>query len=164
MKNILAFLCAALLGTAAGIFYGSMYSVTAVADCAMEPNYLKGEHVLLQNRRKEETSFQRGEVVLMENTLYQETGENSVMLKRIVGLPGEKIAMEHGHVYINGNLLHDTWTNTYNRGTDTMDLRIVPQNSYFVLGDNRRESTDSRDETVGMIEKDEIIGKVIRQW
>ena len=164
MKNIFAFLCAALLGTAAGIFCGSMYSVTAVADCAMEPNYLKGEHVLLQNCRKEQASFQRGDVVLMENTLYHETGENSVMLKRIVGLPGDQIAMEHGRVYINGSLLHDTWTNTYNRGTDTMDLRTVPQNSYFVLGDNRRESTDSRDETVGMIEKDEIIGKVIRQW
>ena len=164
MKNILAFLCAALLGTAIGIFCGSLYSVTAVADCAMEPSYLKGEHVLLQNYVKKNENFQRGDVVLLENSLYQETGENSVMLKRIVGLPGEQIAMEHGSVYINGNLLQDTWTNTYNRGTDTMDLCIVPQDSYFVLGDNRRESTDSRDETVGMIEKDEILGKVIRQW
>ena len=102
MKKILALLCAAFFGTGVGILCGTAYSVTAVADCAMEPNYLKGEHVLLSNNVKDTELFRRGDVILLENPLYHETGENSVMLKRIIGLPGEQIEMENGNVYVNG--------------------------------------------------------------
>lgn len=164
MKRTFIFLCAAIFGITAGIICGTVFAVTAVTDRTMEPNYLEGDHVLLQCRFEEYDRLQRGDVVIFENHLYQKTGESGLMMKRIIGLPGEEIWMYNGRVYVNGDLLNDSWTDTYGRGADMMEPQIVPKGCYFVLGDNRRQSTDSRDETVGMINEDEIIGKVIRQW
>lgn len=164
MKKGFAFLCAAGFGMTAGLFCGNSFAVTTVTDSAMEPYFLKGTHVLVRCHPEAGTALQRGEVILLENHFYHETGENSTMIKRIIGLPGEEIMIDGGRVYVDGELLNDNWPDVYRKGTDSMDAKVVPADNYFVLGDNRRESTDSRDETVGMVSKDEIIGKVIGQW
>ena len=164
MRKSFAFLCAACFGITAGLFCGNSFAVTTVTDCTMEPCFLKGQRVLVSCQPETDDILQRGEVVLFENHFYHETGENSMMMKRIIGLPGEEIRLDCGSVYVDGELLNDNWTDIYRKGTASMDAKVVPAGNYFVLGDNRRESTDSRDETVGMVRKDEIIGKVIRQW
>ncbi len=93
--------------------------------------------------------------------------EDTYYIKRVIGLPGETVQVIDGYVYINGELLED---DVY--GYETMNesgLAEVPitlgEDEYFVLGDNRNGSTDSRRDSVGRVHRDQIIGKAfMRIW
>lgn len=81
-------------------------------------------------------------------------------IKRIIGLPGEKVQIKDGQIYINGEVVMDIVNvdemNNYGLADEEIHLE---ENEYFVLGDNRNNSEDSRFASVGMIRKDEIIGQ-----
>lgn len=81
------------------------------------------------------------------------SGEDDVVIKRVYGLPGETISCENGKIYINGNLIEDN----YGYG-ETLDFSPVTlgENEYFLLGDNRAISLDSR--VFGAVTKEEIEG------
>lgn len=79
-------------------------------------------------------------------------------VKRIIGMPGDTIAIRDSIVYINGIPLEEDYINT-EAYPDYPEV-TVPEGSYFVLGDNRNNSKDSRYEDVGFVKKDEIVGKV----
>ena len=105
----------------------------------------------------------RGDVVLAENPIFQETGEGAWMLKRVVGLPGDWVSIVNGTVHVNGeeekwHVIHQGDTKTY------MEEQQVPSDTYFLLGDNLKKSTDSRDSAVGMVKRENIRGKVIELW
>lgn len=89
-------------------------------------------------------------------------GESSTkkkdLVKRVIGLPGDVIEVRDGKVYRNGEELNEPYINDGVTDRDTMV--VVPENQYFVMGDNRLNSSDSRDEQVGMVPKESIIGKV----
>lgn len=164
MKKFIAFLCAALFGAGAGLACGSAFAVTAVADDAMAPALIKGDCVVLDLFVTGEKNLTRGDVIELENFLYTETGEDCRMLKRIVALPGEKVSISDGFIWIDGTPLTETPFDRIRVGNETMTERIVPEGHYFVLGDNLPDSTDSRDITVGMIREKDILGKVILEW
>ena len=78
-----------------------------------------------------------------------------LIIKRVIGLPGEKVEYKKGKLYINGKEVEDPYTNS---DTYTEDISItVPENEYYVLGDNRQNSLDSR--TFGTFTKKQILGK-----
>ena len=164
MKNIIAFLCAALFGVCAGLGCSSAFAITAVEDDAMAPALIKGERVLLDLFVTGEKTLKRGDVVELENLLYVETGEDGRMLKRIIGLPRERVSISDGFVWIEGTPLTGEPFDGIRTGNEVMTERQVPEGSYFVLGDNLPDSTDSRDLTVGMIREEDILGKVITEW
>ncbi len=78
-------------------------------------------------------------------------------IKLIIALPGEHIVIKNNQVFVNDVLLEEDYlTNTYTNGNiDT----IVPAESYFVMGDNRTKSSDSRSGSISFIKREEIIGK-----
>jgi len=164
MKRIIAYLCAAFLGVAAGLACGTAFTVTTVTDDAMAPALIAGQHVMLTRFGPEDTTLIRGDVVAMETPLYMETGEDGRMLKRIVGMPGEEISIADGLVWIDGSPLRGQPFDQIRIGNETMTVRKVPAESYFVLGDNLPDSTDSRNVTVGMVKREDILGKVILEW
>lgn len=94
--------------------------------------------------------------------------EDTYYIKRIIGLPGEKILIKGNTIYINGEPLTESY------GKEAMDEDtagiaatelLLAEDEYFVMGDNRNNSTDSRSEDVGPVKKEEIIGKaVFRIW
>jgi signal peptidase I len=95
--------------------------------------------------------------------------ENNVYyIKRIIGMPGETVQIRDGNIYINNELLKENFgKESINIGYEGVALEpiVVGEDEYFVLGDNRNHSTDSRDETVGNIPRDIIIGKAwLRLW
>ncbi len=82
-------------------------------------------------------------------------------IKRIIGLPGEKIKIEDGKIWINGEeLSEDISVEPMTTGGLAQDELLLEENEYFVLGDNRNNSEDSRFSNVGNIVKEDIIGKV----
>ena len=173
MKRFIAFLFAATLGVGSGLLVAANYEVTQVTDDTMASTYREGDHILVDRMTIAEIfgdgrAFRRGDVILFENHMYMETGEGSVMMKRIVGMPGEWVSIEEGVVYIDGEPLDESdYLTATDAGTfvgEDMVKRFVDAGQYFVLGDHRAKSTDSRSETVGLVKAEDIKGKVITQW
>ncbi len=81
------------------------------------------------------------------------------LVKRVVGLPGEHLKYVNNQLYVNDNLIEDSFSNSITISFDIKELgyEVIPDNHYFVLGDNRSESKDSR--FFGMVDIDDIVGK-----
>lgn len=92
--------------------------------------------------------------------------ENTFYIKRIIGLPGETVQVKDGYVYIDGEQLEEHYGNE--QMTDpgiAAEPITLGEDEYFVLGDNRNHSADSREASVGVIHKDDLIGRAwIRIW
>jgi signal peptidase I len=108
---------------------------------------------------------QRGDIVIFKPTT--ELGPNGRdYIKRIIGVPGDKLRISHAQVIVNGHQLKEpylpepwTWTDTYNQGQEF----TLGKGEYFVMGDNRNHSTDSR--FLGPQNKDQFLGKAwVRIW
>ena len=105
---------------------------------------------------------QRGDIVVFKPS----TDATHDYIKRIIGLPGDHIRIQDSHVFINGHLLEEpylrgawTWQPTWHNGVE----EVVPPAKYFVMGDNRNESTDSR--SIGYQSLDAFLGKAwVRIW
>ncbi|MBO5160014.1 MAG: signal peptidase I [Lachnospiraceae bacterium] len=92
--------------------------------------------------------------------------EKTYYIKRIIGMPGETVQIIDGMVYIDGEMLDETYGKEVMQYSGVAsDPITLGEDEYFVLGDNRNNSSDSRDPSVGNIQKDQIIGKAfIRIW
>lgn len=131
---------------------------------SMEPTLKPGDRVLVNKLSYDVHSIHRGDIVVFKRPP-AEAGNPAIkdLIKRVVGLPGETIeARNDGKVYINGKLLKESYLPA---GTITSNLapRVVPSGKYFVLGDNRSNSSDSR--FIGAIPGSLIVGRAfIRVW
>ncbi len=130
--------------------------VLQVSGTSMEPTLEDRDVVLLLNNGR----FETGDLV---GFYYQ----NKLLLKRVIGGPGDVIDIdEEGNVTVNGDLLEEPYiTNKALGETDLTYPYQVPEDRYFVMGDNRLTSIDSRTTSIGCIEVEQIVGKVIlRIW
>lgn len=131
----------------------------------------------LQNKDKvlvSKIAYTVGEIERLDVLVFHEDEEDYV--KRVIGLPGDVITYENDRLYINNKRVpepflssYDTYTNPKSRFTEDFTLNSisgqsrVPQGSYFVLGDNRMQSLDSR--YFLFVERKDIVGKVVaRYW
>lgn len=95
-----------------------------------------------------------------------EHGGDVFYIKRIIGLPGESVRIQDGTIYINGEALEESYGREVieSAGAAAEEIRLE-NDEYFVLGDNRNESSDSRDARVGNVKREDIIGRAwIRIW
>jgi signal peptidase I len=100
---------------------------------------------------------QRGDVIVFDAP----TGDDTEFVKRVIGVPGDDIDIHDGEVWVNGKRLDDG-RETALRGSTRFPLQ-VPEGHYFVLGDNRNASNDSR--AFGFVPAEDIIGRVLaRYW
>lgn len=94
--------------------------------------------------------------------------ENTFYIKRIIGLPGETVQVKDGEVYINGELLGEEYgLEKIEKGKEGLAIDPIQlgEDEYFVMGDNRNHSSDSRDPSVGVLTRDDLIGRAwIRIW
>lgn len=92
---------------------------------------------------------------------------DKILIKRVVGLPGDSVSIDNdGVLYVNGERKSETYVMSLSLEPCDITFPVeVPKDSYFVLGDRRTTSMDSRSESVGMISDDKVIGKVLfRIW
>jgi signal peptidase I len=108
---------------------------------------------------------QRGDIVAFEtpDRARVDCGAGGTFVKRIIGLPGERWEMRAGVVHIDGRRLEELYVREERRDRDTRPPERIPENAYFVMGDNRAQSCDSR--VWGALPKDLLIGRVLfRYW
>ena len=130
--------------------------ILQISGDSMSPTLEHDEIIVLLKTKK----FERGDLI---GFYYQ----GKILLKRVIALPEDEVAIDaDGNVYVNGELLEEPYVTE--KGLGDCDLEFpykVPGTSYFVLGDRRSNSVDSRNSVVGAISRDDIIGKVfIRVW
>lgn len=102
-----------------------------------------------------------GDVIVFQSDIPNgNSGKNKLLIKRVIGVPGDKIYIDGQTVYLNGKALDEPYTKDGYTAT-YMDEVTVPENALFVMGDNRQNSADSRDVVnVGFVEMERVKGKV----
>jgi signal peptidase I len=106
----------------------------------------------------------RGDIVVFNTPPEARTacGSGGVFVKRLIGLPGETWQEKDGYVYINGKLLNEPYIKADRRDTMSYPSRTIPKGQYFMMGDNRSGSCDSR--RWGTVPRKNLIGKVIATY
>ena len=130
--------------------------VLQIEGTSMEPTLVNGDIVLLTKT----TTFSRGDICGF-------SWNNKILIKRVIGIPGDWIEIDtDGTVYLNGERLDEPYANQIAFGECDLEFPYqVPQQQYFVLGDMRESSIDSRNTLVGCVATDQIIGKIFfRIW
>ncbi len=132
------------------------FPVLQISGSSMEPTLNDEEIVVLIKT----TNMKRGQLCCFS---YQ----NKLLIKRVIGLPGDSINVDaEGYVYINGNLLDEPYV--IDRALGECDITFpcnVTDNHYFVLGDHRSTSIDSRSTVIGLVSEEYIVGKIFfRVW
>lgn len=135
-----------------------------VSGLSMFPNFHNGDYIITDKLTYKLGEPKRGDIVVFKNP----RNEGEDFIKRIMGLPQDKVEVRNGHIYINGSLLNEPYLKPDIITTPGSYLqegqpKTVSEGHFLVMGDNRGNSSDSRE--WGEITKAEIIGKVfVRYW
>lgn len=134
---------------------------TTVEGESMEPTLSDGDTVIIQRLSYYFSSPDRYDVVVFPVTYDETADEDTYYIKRVIGLPGETVQIIDGSVYINGEKLQDdkyALSDILEAGVAS-DPLVLGEDQYFVMGDNRNMSTDSRNSYVGLVNRKDIIGE-----
>ncbi|WP_025851517.1 signal peptidase I [Paenibacillus ehimensis] len=154
----------ALLIAAALVFFirWLVFAPFIVEGPSMEPNFYTGERLIVNKFIYKFGTPKHGEVVVFHAT------KDKDYIKRVIALPGQKVRVEGDKVYVDNQLVDETYLKPaldkavsegrpYN--TRNFPEQTVPEGSVFVMGDNRSNSSDSRDPSVGFVNYDKIVGR-----
>jgi signal peptidase I len=135
-----------------------------VSGASMKPNFMDGDYIITDKVSLNFNEIKKGDIIVFKDP----QNENQEFIKRVIATPNDKIKIENNRVYLNSVLLREeylpegTKTEPNNFIKESQEI-TVPASKYFVMGDNREGSSDSR--VWGFVDKSEIIGRVfLRYW
>jgi signal peptidase I len=164
VRRRLAILAAALFGLfvigALVVVMGTpiAFRVARIEGQAMSPTLRDQDRILVNRWAYHGTHPQRGDIVMMRYP----RDPSRLFVKRVVGGPGERLQIRDGRVYVDGQLLDDPYVTPDARSHDDWGPEMVPEGHYFVMGDRRNNSSDSRH--WGFVPTGYILGRVTFRW
>lgn len=133
-----------------------------VVGASMEPCLSSGQVLIMWKLDYKLGDPKRGDIVVIKKE--QDTLDHKSLIKRVIALPGETVEIKNGKVYIDGKELYPDYVDVRTPANGFVKTK-VPEGMYFAMGDNRSNSRDSRDSTIGFILRDNIEGKAtFRLW
>lgn len=161
---------AKVIGIAVLFAFGArffLFNPVVVEGASMMPTLEDGDKVVVSKIVPKLAGYDRFDVIVFE------ANEEENYIKRIIGMPGDHIKYENDKLIINGKSYEEAYLEDYKKalidsGTLTEDFTLeeyldettVPDGHFFVLGDNRRISKDSRDPLIGFVPKEKVLGSV----
>ena len=139
---------------------------TIVKQTSMENTLHENDYMIMYKKAYKDHGPERGDIVIFQSELPGDDGKgDKLLIKRVIGLPGDTLEIKDDQLYINGEAYHED----YLKDGYTPIIEVpaegesytVPEDSYFCMGDNRAGSIDSRYTSVGCITSDLILGKVV---
>lgn len=155
LKYLLCILLAVIL---AFLLKNFVFQITEISGDSMEPTLKSGEITISSPLSYYFNDVQQFDIIVFKAP---DRTDGAYYVKRIIGLPGDRVLIDNGEVAVNGTVLNEEYIDGARTEGDIDTL--VPNGEYFVLGDNRTVSHDSRNPDVGTIPKDAILGKVSYQ-
>lgn len=132
-----------------------------VEGSSMLPNLRDGERLLVEKITYRFRDPSHGEVVVFHHP----NERSKRLIKRVIGVPGDTVTVSQGRVYVNGIPLDEEYINGPMVRWQQVGPLVVPEDHYFMLGDNRNASLDSRDPSLGFIARSQIVGRaIVRYW
>ena len=132
-----------------------LYQPVRVEGTSMLPRLEDRDRLFINKFVYHIESIQRGDVVVFHYPLDQEKS----YIKRVIALPGDRLWIDHGRVWLNGKPQRESYVPERFRDSRSMAEMVVPDDSYFMMGDHRSISSDSRE--FGPVERDLIYGKAV---
>jgi signal peptidase I len=132
-----------------------VYQPVKVEGGSMEPGLEDQERIFINKLVYRWESISRGDIVVFH---YPRDTRKS-FIKRVIAVPGDRVSISYGHVYVNGKLVEEPYVPGEYLDTGSYPERLVPPNAYFVLGDHRSMSNDSRE--FGPVSRSYIYGKAV---
>lgn len=163
ISTLLYLLCVLCLTWLVTRFVGQR---TEVEGSSMEPTLYNGDNLIVDKISYRFKDPQRFDIIVFPPFPDK---EEPIFIKRIIGLPGETVQIDQaGNIYINGEILQENYGKEIikpeNIGIAAEPI-VLGEDEYFVMGDNRNNSTDSREGYVGNVKRENIIGRAwIRIW
>ncbi len=151
---IIQIAAAVLLGFVCAYMFGQRVVVT---ESSMEPTIQPGDKIFIDVAAYKLSSPKRGDIIVFENGSKDDSGLN---IRRIIGLPGETIQIVDGQILIDGTVYEEEGFETITNPGTAGEPVVIGSNEYFVLGDNRNNSEDSRHLDIGLIKEENIVGKL----
>jgi signal peptidase I len=139
-----------------------LFQAFYIPSASMDPTLKVHDRVLVNKLSYHLHPVHRGDIIVFKAPAVERTAQIKDLVKRVVGLPGDVISARSGHVYINDRLLKEPYLP---KGTTTEDLprTVIPPGNYYMMGDNRAASSDSR--VFGPIPRSTIIGRAfVKMW
>ena len=139
---------------------------TIVKQTSMENTLHPNDYMIMYKQAYRSHGPERGDIIIFQSELEDlDSGTDKLLIKRVIGLPGDQLSIINDQLYINGEAYHEDYLKegyTPAAGSVAEGQTItVPEDSYFVMGDNRAGSVDSRYSEVGFVSSDVIKGKVV---
>ena len=134
-----------------------LFQHVKVSGTSMEPTLYDKQHLFIEKVSSKIKGIDRFDIIVFQP---YEDNDDLFYIKRVIGLPGEKVKIENNTIYIDGKKLNESYgKGSYTDAKMAKNTISLDEDDYFVLGDNREVSKDSREKDIGLLNEDCIIGK-----
>ena len=160
-KEIFAWIRDILIAALIAVIILSLFKPIIIQQHSMEPNFYSGDYVIASRQAyRFSHSPEHGDIIVFRSDLKDSNGRDKNLIKRVIAIGGDTVEIIGGYVYVNGEMIDEPYVLEQGMSGE-MPETVVPEGYLFCCGDNREISVDSRNDDVGFVAEDQIVGKVL---